>query len=122
VMKLKFDNPEAYELLYVKLGGQGFRDLKSVSDGFLIVAGPVGDASALYRVYHWDGKDVISGEDQVPEDVGKCRLFGKIQPPAGGKAEGVVVLEENDASYELLIVYDGVEGDVGQRFRVDKYA
>ncbi|MBI1880867.1 MAG: DUF3616 domain-containing protein [Chloroflexi bacterium] len=121
VMKLKFDQPEeTYELLYVKLGGYGFRDIESVSDGFLIVAGPVGDGSTSYPLYHWDGKDIVIGEDRATQDIGKMRLLAEIQPPEGGKAEGMVVLQEQDTWYELLIIYDGVKDDVAQRFRVDK--
>lgn len=122
VMKLKFDQPqESYELLYANLDGHGFRDIASVSDGFLIVAGPVGDnRAASYPLYHWDGKDIISGEDRAAADIGKMTLLGQIQPPVGDKAEGLVVLEENDMSYELLIVYDGLKDEVGQRFRVGK--
>ncbi len=53
VMKLKFDAPkETYELLYVNLGGRGIRDIIHVSNGFLIVAGPVGDGPASYQLYH----------------------------------------------------------------------
>lgn len=65
VMKLKFDEPEGtYQLLYVQLGGRGIRDITSVSDGFLIVAGPVGDGPASFQLYHWNGRDVIPGKDR----------------------------------------------------------
>ncbi len=53
IMKLKFDAPErTYELLYINLGGLGIRDMAGVSDGFLILAGPVGDSNALHQLYH----------------------------------------------------------------------
>jgi len=121
VMKLKFDAPkETYELLYVNLGGRGIRDIIHVSNGFLIVAGPVGDGPASYQLYHWDGKDVIEGKNRTPKDIGKMKLLGEIMPPKNGKAEGVVVLEENDASYELIIVYDGAKNGGAQRFSVAK--
>lgn len=110
VMKLKFDDPEGtYKLLYVELNGLGIRDMTSVSDGFLIVAGPVGDGPASYQLYHWDGKDVIPGKDLAVKDIGKISLLSEIIPPEGGKAEGVVVVQEEEALYKLIIAYDGVE-------------
>ncbi|MCI5223114.1 MAG: DUF3616 domain-containing protein [Candidatus Electrothrix sp. AR4] len=121
VMKLKFDDPEkTYNLLYVELGGRGIRDIVSVSDGFLLLAGPVGDGSDSYQLYHWDGKDVIPGEDLKEEEEGKIRLLGEIVPPLGGKVEGVVVLEEQDSFYQLIIAYDGAadKESVMQHFRI----
>lgn len=44
VMILDFDDPEDYELLFVRLDGNGVRDMTAVDGGFLILAGPVGDA------------------------------------------------------------------------------
>ena len=123
VMKLKFDDPEGtYNLLYIELGGRGIRDMTSVSDGFLILAGPVGDGPASYQLYHWDGRDALPGKDRSVADIGKIRLLGAIRPPKNGKAEGVVVIEEEDTLYNLIIVYDGVKNrdNVMQRFRLAK--
>lgn len=124
VMKLKFDDAEnSKQLLYVNLGGRGIRGMASVSDGFLILAGSVGDQSISYQLYHWDGKDVISGKDRNIADIGKVRSLGEIKPPQKGKAEGLVVMEENDYLYQLLVVYDGVEdkNNIMQRFHVSKF-
>ncbi|XOF34661.1 MAG: DUF3616 domain-containing protein [Candidatus Electrothrix sp. YB6] len=108
VMKLQFDKPEkSYELLYVQLGGRGIRDLAAVSDGFLLLAGPVGDGSDSYQLYHWNGRDVIPGSDVKDDEQGKLHLLGEITPPSAGKVEGVTVLEEHDSRYELIIAYDG---------------
>ena len=123
VMKLKFDDPAGtYDLLYIKLGGRGVRDMTSVSDGFLIVAGPVGDGPDSYQLYRWDGRDVIPGKGRDSADIGKIDFLGEIRPPENGKAEGVVVIQEDDTSYHLNIIYDGVENkdDIMQRFRVSK--
>ena len=123
VMKLQFDDPKGtYDLLYIELGGRGIRGMTSVSDGYLIVAGPVGDGPASYQLYHWDGKDVIPGKDLETADIGKTRLLGDIIPPKNGKSEGVVVIDEEDTLYHLIIVYDGVENNdhIMQRFRVAK--
>ena len=91
-----------------------------VTDGFLIVAGPVGNGSASYELYHWDGKDTIIGEDRAPEDIGKMRLLGEIPTPDQGKAEGLAVVKEAPPYYDVLIVYDGIEDNVAQCFRVHK--
>jgi len=91
-----------------------------VSDGFLIVAGPVGDGSASYKLYHWDGKDTIIGEDRAPEDIGKVSSLGEIPIPDKGKAEGIAVVEEGTTYYDVIIVYDGIEDNVAQCFRADK--
>jgi hypothetical protein len=123
VMKLKFENPkETYQLLYVALNGRGIRGITSVADGFLILAGAVGDGDASYQLYHWNGKDVITGNDQSAADKGKMRLLGEIQPPANGKAEGITVVKEDKTHYQLLIVFDGVKTlkNVMRSFRIVK--
>jgi uncharacterized protein DUF3616 len=120
VMKFQFHAPRDYELLYVNLGGRGIRDITAVSDGFLIVAGPSGDMEGSFQLYHWDGRDVIPGNDRHARDIGTVKLLGGIPLPKNGKAEGVVVLEELPTSYEVVIVYDGVSGGDPQRFRAAK--
>jgi len=109
VMKFRFDNINDYSLLFVNLGGRGIRDITSVSDGFLILAGPVGDGPGSYQLYHWNGKDIIPGKKRKTADMGKLRLLGEIKPPPDGKAEGLAVLEENDKEYHLIIAFDGVK-------------
>jgi len=123
VMKLKFADPEdSYELLYVRLDGRGIRDMAGVSDGFLILAGPVGDGTDSYQLYHWDGKDVIAGKDRNPDEMGKLHLLGEINPPQEGKVEGLAVLQEQPTLYQLIIAYDGVNDTdkILQHFQVRK--
>jgi hypothetical protein len=126
VMKLEFDDQKEYELLYVDLGGRGIRDITSVGDGFLLIAGPVGDGPTSYQLYHWDGKDMIPGEDRDPKDVGKLILLGEIEPPmsvdppARAKAEGIVSLKQQGTEYDLIVVYDSGANGAAQRFRVPK--
>lgn len=123
VMKFKFENPkETYQLLYVALNGRGIRGMTSVADGFLILAGAVGDGDASYQLYHWNGKDVITGKNQHAADKGEVRLLGEIQPPANGKAEGIMVVKEDKVHYQLLIVFDGVKtlNNVMRYFRIVK--
>ena len=122
ILKFKFDDPvNTNELLYVNLDGRGVRDMAKVADGFLILAGPVSEAPVSYRLYHWNGKDVLSGDDQDSQDVGHMTPLGTIQVPLGGKAEGLLVVDESAPnSFELIIIFDGVEGGGGMRYRVPR--
>ena len=106
--------------MYINSGGRGIRDITRVSDGFLIVAGPVGDGPASYQLYHWDGKDTVPGKDIAAKNIGKLCLLGEIWRPNGSKVEGIVVLQEKKTSYELIFVYDGVEKEGAQLFHVLK--
>jgi hypothetical protein len=47
ILKLRFDGPDVStkNIVYVKLGGRGIWDLARVSDGFLILAGPLSTVS-----------------------------------------------------------------------------
>ncbi len=121
MMKLKFDDPEdTYELLYVQLEGRGCRDIAPVVDGFLILAGPVGDGSVAYKLYHWDGKDTIIGKNRSREEAGTVMSLGEVPTPEGGKPEGIAIIEEGTTYYDVLIVYDGIEANVARCFRADK--
>ena len=120
VMKFRFDTPFDYQLLYVELDGQGIRGMARVSDGFLIVAGPAADVRGPYRLFHWDGKDVIPGKNRAPKDIGSVRLLGGIPVLDNGKAEGIVVLDERPSTYEIIVAYDGIKGGGLHRFRVAK--
>lgn len=94
--------PPKPQMSYVNLGGLGIRDLASVKDGFVLIAGPVGDGPPEFRLYFWDGADMIPGKGSPN---GRVRLLGRF-PDSAGKPEGLAVLDENDAGYQLLIVYD----------------
>ena len=89
-------------------------------DRILLLAGPVGYGPASYQLYHWDGKDVIPGRNQEAEDVGKVTPLGEIRPPEKSGAEGIVLLQEGDTAYELIVVFDGVKNGGAQRIRVAK--
>lgn len=125
VMKFKFDRPgEDNELFYLNLGGRGIRSLDKVKKGFLVLAGPVGDEPVSFRLYHWDGKDMIPGtvseEDPTPVDVGRATLLRELHIPAEAKAEGLAVLEETTDLYDLIVVFDGIEGPLALRYRIAK--
>ena len=119
VLRLDFDEPDDHELLFVNLDGYGIRDITRVADGFLIVAGPVGDGPGGYSVYYWDGHDVVPGRAR-DEPVGHLTRLGELQAPQGGKAEGITVLQEDAAAFECLVVFDGVAAGAAQRVRLPK--
>src|SRR5262249_10251708 len=99
VLKFRFKNPaETAQPLTIDLGGLGIRDLTRVTDGFLVLAGPMDDAAGPYQLHHWDGR---GGRD------GKVRRLCTIPAKEGAKAEGLAVLREDQAAYEFLVLYDG---------------
>ncbi len=109
-------NP-AVELLFVNLGGLGVRDLAPVSDGLLLIAGPMGDGPGNYELYHWNGKDMVPGGGSPN---GKVRHLGSIPTDAGAKAEGIVVLGETSTHYHTIIVWDGRPNGAPKKFTVKK--
>lgn len=117
IMVLDFNRPEKYELLYLDLGGLGIREFVKVKDGFLIIAGPSGDGPGDFQIYFWDGDDGIPDRGKRKS---KLRFLGKLPTPAGAKAEGMVVEEETDKRYDVIVVYDGVVGGMPERFRIRK--
>lgn len=102
------------DLLFVRLDGLGIRSMTSVSTGFLIVAGPVGDAPGPYKLFHWDGRDTIPGTNSP---AGEAALLGEIET-SGGKPEGLVMLEETTAGYRAAIVEDGAATATAHAFTV----
>ncbi len=138
VLFFAFDRPEAGRLTLVHLGGRGIRDILRVSDGYLLIGGPVNDEPVSFELYHWDGRDGIPGKDV--DLTASVKPLGTIpspqrfppasilalpdKPPAGipppqpvAKPEGVVVLAESPEHYELLIVFDGLIERNAARFR-----
>jgi len=101
-----FANPSDYELLFVNLNGNGIRDICKVDDGFLIIAGPMGDGFGSYELYFWNGLDAVPGTVK-PEET-EIRYLGEIPTAKGSKAEGITLLEETSSVYKLMIVYDGL--------------
>jgi len=95
-------SPKVAERYFVNLGGLGIRDIASVDDGFLLIAGPVGDGPPDFRLYLWDGKDMVPGQGSPG---GSVRLLGNFAK-GSGKAEGLAVLTEKADHYKLLVLYD----------------
>ena len=120
VLKVRFDRPQvsSKDVVFVKLDGRGIRDLARVSDGFLILAGPVGDGSATYQLYHWDGEDMVPGDGPRPAPPGKLRLLGVLDHPPCASPEGVSVQREDSSSYDIIVVFDGAGPDVARRYKI----
>lgn len=119
ILRFKFDKPPKDDnLLFVNLDGRGIRDLVAVKNGLLILAGPVGDASLSYRLYHWNGKDQVPGKD-VEVESGLTLLGDLPLPEDGGhlKAEGLTLVTETAQTWELIVVFDGASR--GSRYTVD---
>lgn len=117
VMVLRFSNPADYELRYVMLDGLGIREMQKVDKGFLIIAGPSGGAPGAFYAYYWDGDDAIPDKGKIKS---KTRRLGEIPTPPGGKAEGMAVLAETEAFYDVIVVYDGVPSGAPERFHIQK--
>ena len=117
-----FEKKSDYELRFVNLGGNGIRDITKVKDGFLIIAGPVGDGFGRYQLYFWNGVDCLPGKNS-PHNAKIEQIEEKIPFPEGfkdAKVEGITVLEENSSDYIVIIVYDGVPNGGPILFKVPK--
>ena len=103
------------------LDGRGIRDMTRVQDGFLVLAGPLGDSSLSQALYFWDGESCLPGEREAGGPrLGTTRFLGAITTPAAAKAEGVLLEKETADSYEILVLYDGADGGGAARFHAPK--
>ncbi|MBA2113438.1 DUF3616 domain-containing protein [Bremerella alba] len=105
ILKLDFDKPEKADVLLVDLGGRGIRDLVRTNSDYLILAGPMRDEPLSYRIYQWNGKDAIPGRDcdqaNLPRNLGEVPL-----PHFGAKPEGLGLVEETEAYFDVVLVCD----------------
>lgn len=121
VLVFRFDQRDSASLRYVQLDGYGIRSMTGVDDGFLILAGPVGDGPGGYFLYHWDGEDCFPGEIRDGRAaIGRMTLLGRVPTPPDAKAEGLSVLRDGGRYYEVLVVYDGPRGGHPRKLRVYK--
>lgn len=125
VLRLRFGPPIAdVETRFLALGGLGVRDLAAVSDGLLVLAGPVGDGPGPYRLYHWDGEDTVGGKDLTRAPG--LRLLGDLPLPSSRdaemppKAEGLAVVEETATAWKIFVVFDGAEDGHAIHCRADR--
>lgn len=121
VMVTTFDDVMDYELRFVQLAGNGIRDITRIQEGFLLIAGPVGDGLGPYQLYFWNGEDTIPGKDR-PDTSDYCRLLGEIPRPPDypdAKAEGLTILEDQGKEMTAMIVYDGVPQGAPTIFKIE---
>jgi len=109
-----FSNDEAGATIEVTLGspdesGFGVRDLAAVKTGLLILSGPEDDEPGQAALFHLDPeKDVLTP-------------LGKISGLAAeAKPEGLLVLEDSDQQYRVLIISDGVKNGTPAEYVIRK--
>lgn len=103
--------PADPRLLPIALGpGRGVRDLAAVASGLLVLAGPEADQGATFALFFWDGSGA------------RPRLLGELRQgqEAKAKPEGLLVLDEDAASYRVLVFHDGARDGAPAAYRVPK--
>ena len=85
----------------------GIRDLAAVSDGILILAGPVQKKGA-YTILRWDLKN-------PPQKLQDLKM-----PGPDAKAETLLVLGQSKDSYDVLIMYDGIADGGPREYRLTR--
>lgn len=103
VWVLDFARPKKYTARFVRLDGQGVRDMVALQQGFLILSGPVNDAPGPFRLWWWDGADQVPGRDCVARPA---VALGAVSAPGGAKAEGLALLAEHGDTAEVLVIYE----------------
>jgi hypothetical protein len=118
ILTCEFDRVQAAKLVFVNLGGRGVRDLTGVRDGFLILAGPMGNGRGTYCIYSWNGHDCLPGIDKAEKE--SIKELCEIPHEGGAKPEGMAITVENDRYYEFLIAFDGPKNGGIKRFQLLK--
>lgn len=103
VMVFDFDHPKSYRLRFVRLQGQGIRDMVALDNGLLIVSGPINDAPGPFCLWWWDGEDQIPGKDRK---VGPTVRLGEVSTPGGARVEGLALLGSSGDAVEVMLVYE----------------
>jgi hypothetical protein len=119
ILKCDFDHLDSAELLFVNLEGLGVRDLAAVKEGFLILAGPMGDGPGAAKVFSWNGRDCLPGGKR-PDAAGETRELCRIPHKKNAKPEGIVITQESESTYEFLVSFDGLPNGGIERFRLAK--
>lgn len=103
LMHLEFDHPKRYRLSFVRLKGQGIRDLIALDNGYVLLTGPVNDAPGPFRLWWWDGQDQIPGKDKATTQAIE---LGEVSTAGGAKAEGLALVACMDDVAEVIVVYE----------------
>jgi hypothetical protein len=113
---------ELEDTRYLALGGRGIRGMGRIPGGprgYLVLAGPVGEAPVSYQVYLWDGEDSIPEIGDLDAEA-HVRALCEVPPPMGSpraKAEGIHVLETDADAVDFVVVYDSAPDGGATRFR-----
>lgn len=102
---------------------RGIRDMVTVPDGILLLAGPDDDADsdgAGWAVFHWDG--LPSTRVVSPKPLARLDLSGVKQRACDAqiKPEALSVLAETPQGYQLLVLSDGLCDGGPLLFKVSK--
>src|SRR6266545_1315243 len=116
ILVTTWEDPESADVIYVQLDGRGIRDITAVKDGFLILAGPLGDGDFSYRVYFWNGFDQLSASTGAakPQRIAEFSDLGDAKP------EGLAVLDAQGKKYQVLVVCDGLPKGGATRWRLSR--
>ncbi|MEJ2453401.1 MAG: DUF3616 domain-containing protein [Candidatus Thiodiazotropha sp.] len=112
-----FDSFEKrHELKFIRLDGLGIRSMLALGrQGFLILAGPVGDGPGGFHLYLWNGRDQLPGQDG---ERGKVRHLGEIPVERGYKGEAMTLISQQGNRIELLIAFDGGKNGALRHFKL----
>jgi hypothetical protein len=116
VMVFQFERPKDYRLRFIRIDGQGIRDMVALKKGFLILSGPVNDSPGPFCLWWWDGVDQIPGKDRIVQDT---VLLGAVSTPGGAKAEGLALLDLADGRADVVVVYETNTAAQAVSMRVD---
>jgi hypothetical protein len=117
---MSFDTEQVFGLtpagttIAVKLGSAGgprlgVRDLAAVKSGFLILSGPEDDEPGQAALFHFD------------PDKGALTPLGRISGLAAeAKPEGLLVLEDSQQRYRVLVISDGVKNGLPTEYETKK--
>jgi hypothetical protein len=74
----------------------GIRDLATVSDGLMILAGPGRSVTGRASLFHWN------------DTTGQLKELAVLAEPANRNGEALLVLQEDPEFFRVLVMFDGV--------------
>jgi hypothetical protein len=106
---------------FLKLDGLGVRDLAAFGDEILILAGPVAEAGAPFRLYRWRPANPKDAEYvQRPAEHLNWPVSVADPTTRGGNPEGICRLDRDRSG--LIVLYDSPDQAMriaGTRYRAD---
>jgi hypothetical protein len=90
----------------------GIRDLAAVSDGLLVLTGPVNEQAVTPAIFHWN------------PDTGALRLLKELKIPdmaTEAKAETLLILKDADGEpWRALVMFDGPENGAPTEYLIPR--